>query len=85
MDKWKRKELLGYGNQKRAAKRAGVSEQDMSNLMTGSTPRINAKRLERAKRVVAEMIHERHPAISPEEVWAETTQLDPLTSAAHAG
>jgi hypothetical protein len=71
MDKWKRKELLGYGNQKKAAKKAGVSEQDMSNLMTGTTPRINAKKLERAKRVVAEMINERHPEVSVEDVWAE--------------
>jgi DNA-binding transcriptional regulator YdaS (Cro superfamily) len=76
MDKWKRKELLGYGNQVKAARRAGVSEQDMSNLMNGKTPRVNAKKLERAKRAVAEMIHERNPDVAVEEVWEEGTAVE---------
>lgn len=75
MDKYRRKELLGYGNSRRAAKRAGISEPDMSALMNGKQPKIGPAKLARAKRAVAEMIHERHPEVTPEEVWEEGTAV----------
>lgn len=71
MDKWKRKDLLGYGNQVIAAKRAGISEPDMSALMNGKATRIGPEKIEQAKRVVAEMIHERHPEVPADTVWID--------------
>ena len=64
-----RKDALPHGWQKKAAKRARVAESAISLLMNEKDPPIKASRIARAKKVLAELIHEANPEIAVEDVW----------------
>lgn len=69
LSRHERKDALGHGGQRKAARRAKVSESAISLLMNDKQPPIRQKRIDKAKKVIAEMIHEANPDIAPEEVW----------------